>query len=66
MSRSEGNDIGEDGVWTYARLSDEVNRLANWLKAAGVGRGDNVTVYMPMIPELPAAMVRRPLCACVK
>ena len=57
-TRSEGNDVGGGDVWTYARLLDEVNRLANWLKAAGVSRGHDVTVYMPMIPELPAAMAR--------
>lgn len=29
------------------------------MKSQGVGKGDDVTIYMPMIPELPATMVRR-------
>ena len=32
-------------------------QLANYLKSIGVKRGSDVTIYMPMIPELPAAMV---------
>ena len=35
----------------------QVSQLANYLKSIGVGRGSDVTIYMPMIPELPAAMV---------
>ena len=35
----------------------QVCQLANYLKSAGVQRGSDVTIYMPMIPELPAAMV---------
>ena len=34
----------------------QVSQLANYLKSVGVGRGSDVTIYMPMIPELPAAM----------
>ena len=36
----------------------QVCQLANYLKSIGVKRGSDVTIYMPMIPELPAAMVR--------
>ncbi len=36
---------------TYRQLHDEVGRFANVLKAHGVGKGDRVTLYMPMIPE---------------
>jgi hypothetical protein len=36
---------------------DEVCRLANRLKAAGVRKGDHVAVYMPMLVELPIAML---------
>jgi hypothetical protein len=36
----------------------QVSQLANYLKSVGVGRGSDVTIYMPMIPELPAAMAR--------
>ncbi len=32
-------------------------RLANWLKAAGVKKGDAVAIYMPMLAELPIAML---------
>lgn len=32
-------------------------RVANWLRSCGVGKGDDVTLYMPMVPELPAAML---------
>ena len=34
-------------------------QIANYLRSVGVKRGDDVTIYMPMIPELPAAMARR-------
>lgn len=46
---------GDDGTYrtyTYTQLSYEVNRLANVLKKKGVKKGDRVTLYMPMIPEL--------------
>jgi acetyl-CoA synthetase len=42
---------------TYKELHEEVCRLANVLKDLGVKRGDRVAIYMPMIPELPAAML---------
>ena len=48
---------GENRVLTYAMLSREVNRFADVLKDLGVKRGDRVTIYMPMIPELPIAML---------
>ena len=37
---------------TYAELHDRVCRYANVLKAKGIGKGDRVVVYMPMIPDL--------------
>ena len=46
---------GEEGAiatLTYGELSDEVNRCANALRALGLGKGDAVGLYMPMIPEL--------------
>lgn len=46
---------------TYLKLYHEVNRLANGLKQLGVGKGDRVEIYMPMIPALPIAML-----ACAK
>src|SRR5690606_9043715 len=42
---------------TYAQLADKVGRMANVLKAQGVGRGDRVVIYMPMIPEAAYAML---------
>jgi acetyl-CoA synthetase len=41
---------------TYAELHGDVSRFANALKAKGIGRGDRVVVYMPLIPEAVIAM----------
>src|SRR6266542_2045089 len=52
--------IGEPGdtrTLTFRDLQVEVNRCANALKELGVGTGDRVAIYMPMIPELPIAML---------
>jgi acetyl-CoA synthetase len=52
--------IGEPGdtrTLTYADLHREVQKAANALRALGVGKGDRVAIYMPMIPELPIAML---------
>jgi acetyl-CoA synthetase len=49
---------GEDGVvrrLTYADVLAEVNRLANALRALGVGKGDRVGLFMPMTPEVAIA-----------
>jgi acetyl-CoA synthetase len=48
---------GDTRTITYADLLDEVQRAANALKALGVGKGDRVAVYLPMIPELPVTML---------
>ena len=48
---------GDTRTITYAELLDEVQRFANVLKSLGVRRGDVVAVYMPMVPELPVAML---------
>ncbi|MEE2959006.1 MAG: acetate--CoA ligase [Actinomycetota bacterium] len=48
---------GDTRTITYAELLDDVCRFANALKALGLERGDRVAVYMPMIPELPVAML---------
>ncbi|TLZ64921.1 MAG: acetate--CoA ligase [Methanobacteriota archaeon] len=48
---------GERRSLTYHQLWREVNRFANVLKGLGVRRGDRVTIYMPMVPELPIAML---------
>jgi acetyl-CoA synthetase len=48
---------GERRVITYYDLYREVNRFASALKSLGVGKGDTVTIYLPMIPELPISML---------
>ncbi|MFH8249292.1 acetate--CoA ligase [Microbacterium sp. B2969] len=48
---------GDDRRVTYAELTDEVKRLANVLEGLGIGEGDRVAIYMPMIPEAIAAML---------
>ncbi|MBI1379709.1 MAG: acetate--CoA ligase [Planctomycetaceae bacterium] len=48
---------GDRRSLTYAELSAEVNRLANALRARGVKRGDRVALYMPLVPELAAALL---------
>jgi len=48
---------GDKRVLTYDDLWRQVNRFSNVLKDLGVRRGDRVTIYMPMIPELPIAML---------
>jgi acetyl-CoA synthetase len=48
---------GDQRVVTYKELLDEVSRCANALKELGIGRGDRVAIYMPMIPELAVAML---------
>src|SRR5438067_3277218 len=48
---------GDTRTITYAELLDEVQRFANVLKSLGVQKGDRVNIYMPMIPELPVAML---------
>jgi acetyl-CoA synthetase len=48
---------GDTRTITYADLLADVERFANALKGLGVARGDRVAIYMPMIPELPVAML---------
>jgi len=48
---------GDTRTITYAQLLADVSRFANALKGLGVRRGDRVAIYMPMIPELPVAML---------
>src|SRR5918999_4711062 len=52
--------VGEDGDTkdvTYAELLDMTKRFANVLKGLGVEKGDVVGIYLPMLPETPAAML---------
>ena len=53
----EGDDPAIDKTITYRELHREVCRFANVLKARGVGKGDRVSIYMPMIPEAAVAML---------
>ncbi|MBT3396657.1 MAG: AMP-binding protein, partial [Alphaproteobacteria bacterium] len=53
----EGDDPADSRTLTYKELHEEVSRLANGLKSIGCGKGDVVTIYMPMIPEAAVAML---------
>lgn len=48
---------GQVQYWTYAQLLDRVARFAGALRQQGVGKGDRVLVYLPMIPEALVAML---------
>jgi len=48
----EGNEPSDDKKYTYKQLHEEVCKFANILKKNGVKKGDRVTFYLPMIPEL--------------
>ncbi len=50
-------DPGDNRVYTYAQLKDEVSKFANVLKKHGVTKGDRVALYLPMIAELPVVML---------
>jgi acetyl-CoA synthetase len=53
----EGNDPSNSRKYTYKQLHEEVCKFANVLKARGVGKGDRVSIYLPMIPELAISML---------
>ncbi len=53
----EGNEPGEDATLTYRELHAKVCQFANVLKHHGVSKGDRVSIYMPMVPELAIAML---------
>ena len=53
----EGDDPKDDKTITYRELHAQVCRFANVLKARGVKKGDRVTIYLPMIPEVAVAML---------
>jgi len=50
-------EVDAERRFTFAELADEVNRFAAMLKSMGVGKGDRVLIYMPMIPEAVFAML---------
>lgn len=53
----EGDEPGTGGALTYRELHAEVCRMANVLKSLGVGKGDRVTIYLPMVPTAAVAML---------
>ena len=53
----EADEPGHGHSLTYRELYEETCRFANLLKQRGIGRGDRVMIYMPMIPEAAAAML---------
>jgi acetyl-CoA synthetase len=53
----EGDDPSESKKITYRELHVQVCRMANIMRNRGVGKGDRVTIYMPMIPEAAYAML---------
>ena len=53
----EGDDPSEQQHISYKELHENVCRFANLLKSRGVGKGDRVSIYMPMIPEAAVAML---------
>jgi len=53
----EGDEPTDTKSFTYNELLQKVSKIANALKSQGVKKGDKVTIYMPMIPELPMTML---------
>jgi len=53
----EGDNPEETKIITYSDLYQKVNKLSAVLRSRGVGKGDRVIIYMPMIVELPVAML---------
>ncbi|ONM62613.1 Acetyl-coenzyme A synthetase chloroplastic/glyoxysomal [Zea mays] len=53
----EGNEPSQDGKLTYSELLEKVCQLSNYLKSVGVRKGDAVVIYLPMLMELPIAML---------
>ena len=48
---------GDRRTLTYAELHREVSKFANVLKSLGVGKGDRVSIYLPLVPELAVSML---------
>ena len=53
----EGDDPADDATISYKDLHARVCKLANGMKELGVAKGDRVTIYLPMIPEIAVAML---------
>ena len=52
-----GENSNESKIYTYQMLHTEVSRFANVLRKNGIKKGDRVSMYLPMIPELAIAML---------
>ena len=48
---------GESRILTYRDMWIQVQKFSNVLKSLGVQKGDRITIYLPMVPELPVAML---------
>ncbi|MFW9789018.1 MAG: acetate--CoA ligase [Candidatus Thorarchaeota archaeon] len=57
----QGEPLEESKTYTFGELLSEVNKAANVLKNLGIKKGDRITMYLPMIPELAIIML-----ACVR
>lgn len=53
----QGDPVDESRTFTYSQLLSEVNKAANVLKNMGLKKGDTITIYLPMIPELAIIML---------
>ena len=53
----EGNEPTEDKTFTYRELHEQVCKFSNVLKSRGVKKGDRVSIYLPMVPELAISMM---------
>ena len=53
----EGDDPSHSKTYTYGKLKSEVSRFANVLKKLGVKKGDCITIYLTMVPEVAIAML---------
>ena len=53
----EGDEVDQDTTLTYRELHQQVCKFANSLKNLGVNKGDRVTIYLPMIPEIAVAVL---------
>ena len=53
----EGDDPKDDKKLTYNELHEEVSKFANAMKTLGIKKGDRVTIYLPMIPEIAVAVL---------
>ena len=53
----EGDEPSDVRKISFGEMTSKVSQIANALKSQGVKKGDVVTIYMPMIPELAMTMV---------